>query len=382
LVTILLDELPLVALLDEHGEIDGRLFPNIARLAKASHWFRNATTTGSYTDLAVPSLHTGRYPSDREILAPTFESYPDNLFSLLDGSYRIFALETTTDLQPPALRRSGDADEARGGGAGLLRDTAAIAAHLVTPPPWNARLPAIDSGWATSGASRRRAMLWPGATRRRGASPHRSRRHVWRRRPRADAWARPAASCAASSRVTGPLSSTSIPSSPHMPWEYLPSGRSYYDPETVPGLIDKLTWADDRCWCSSRISGCCSSSRPPTAWSASCSIAWSARLARSRLVVLAADHGTVFTPGLSRRDLGRPRGRDPDRDHGRPPAGQAAAATRRRPPRRERGADRRSPDGGRRPRHRSALEGRRSLAGSIPTPWRARSDGSSCGSSS
>ena len=71
LVVVVFDEVPLSSLLDEQGlAIDATLFPSFSRLAATSHWFRNATTTGTFTELAVPSLHNGRYaPSDHQLTA-------------------------------------------------------------------------------------------------------------------------------------------------------------------------------------------------------------------------------------------------------------------------------------------------------------------------
>ena len=44
IVHVVLDELPQATLADADGRIDAELFPNFARLAEESTWYRNATT--------------------------------------------------------------------------------------------------------------------------------------------------------------------------------------------------------------------------------------------------------------------------------------------------------------------------------------------------
>ena len=64
-VVVILDEVPLVSLLDADRQIDRRLYPNFAALAGDGVWYRNATTVHDFTRWAVPSIVTGRYPSHR-----------------------------------------------------------------------------------------------------------------------------------------------------------------------------------------------------------------------------------------------------------------------------------------------------------------------------
>ena len=100
-VMVLLDELPLVSLLNSQGEVDERVYPNFARLAETSHWYRNATGVGSFTSYAVPSMLSGRWPEKK--LVPSYIQHPDNLFSFLAPDYRIRAFETITQLCDPAV---------------------------------------------------------------------------------------------------------------------------------------------------------------------------------------------------------------------------------------------------------------------------------------
>lgn len=99
-VVVVLDELPTVSLMDRRGRIDESLFPGFARLARSSTWYRNATTSETFTKEALPALLTGTYPF-RE-LGRSFD-YPRNLFSLLGDRYEIRAANVRPGLCPPDL---------------------------------------------------------------------------------------------------------------------------------------------------------------------------------------------------------------------------------------------------------------------------------------
>ena len=96
-VLIVLDELPLVSLL-EAGEIDARLYPNFAALAAEATFFRNATSVAARTVHSVPAIVTGQLP--RQPLAPVNAEFPGNLFAVLSASHDVHAFESVTDLCP------------------------------------------------------------------------------------------------------------------------------------------------------------------------------------------------------------------------------------------------------------------------------------------
>lgn len=100
-VLIVYDELPLVSLLDEHGEIDEHRYPNFARLASDSHWFSNGTTVQLASRFSVPSILSGTYPHLEGL--PTLEQYPKNLFTLLESSHHPVVNEAVTMLCPESM---------------------------------------------------------------------------------------------------------------------------------------------------------------------------------------------------------------------------------------------------------------------------------------
>ena len=131
-VMLLLDELPLRSLLSSNGEVDARVFPNFARLAKSSHWFRNGTGVNGLTQYAVPSMLTGRFPTKE--LAPSYIAHPDSLFSMLAPDYRIRSFESITQLCDPELCDETDPNPSDAGGfRGLFGEAWKVAKDLANP---------------------------------------------------------------------------------------------------------------------------------------------------------------------------------------------------------------------------------------------------------
>lgn len=129
-VMIVLDELPLVSLLDAENHIDAAQFPNIARLAGDATWFRNESSVAPSTPEAVPAILTGAYPTDPDAL-PDAREYPDNLFTLLGGTYRENVWEGVTRLCPEDICPE-DTGQSGGTLRGLLDDAADVWSRQVS----------------------------------------------------------------------------------------------------------------------------------------------------------------------------------------------------------------------------------------------------------
>jgi hypothetical protein len=132
IVFIFLDEFPQRDLLDAHGQIDGTLFPNFARLASLTTWFPNATGVSGWTPFAAPAMLSGRYP--QHAVAAHYLAYPQNLFTMLAGSYQLRVFETISELCPPQLCTEGGIGRPTGLYP-MLHDTAHIAKQIVSPNP-------------------------------------------------------------------------------------------------------------------------------------------------------------------------------------------------------------------------------------------------------
>lgn len=103
-VVVIFDSLAGMSLLDEHHQIDAARYPNFARLAGTSTYYRNASTVHHRTDNAVPSILSGRFPHGDQL--PVLSEYPLNLFTLLEesGQYQLTVFEPFTRLCPSSLR--------------------------------------------------------------------------------------------------------------------------------------------------------------------------------------------------------------------------------------------------------------------------------------
>ena len=76
IVLLTFDELPTTSLLDGNGKIDADLYPNFAKLAAGSTWYRNDTTVAPFTDAAMAADRSNlrievKYPSRSGRTEPT-----------------------------------------------------------------------------------------------------------------------------------------------------------------------------------------------------------------------------------------------------------------------------------------------------------------------
>ena len=145
LVMVVFDELPLNSLLNREGEIDPTRFPNFAALARDSYWFPETQSIADSTMYAIPALVTGRHPERRRL--PIAAEHSPTLFNLLARSHRMKVVESVTQLcpleicyplfQPTALDRLKS----------LTSDLSIIYCHLVLPREWTSNLPGIRRNW-------------------------------------------------------------------------------------------------------------------------------------------------------------------------------------------------------------------------------------------
>jgi hypothetical protein len=295
-ILLILDEISVISLMDQDGQIDSGLFPNFAAFAHDGTWFRNATTVSDATLNAVPAILTGILPEKeaggifevRQL--PTSQDYPNTLFSLLGGAYELKVFETATRLCPKDLcavgpRGGGLADRVRA----LLSDLSLVYLHVILPADLSAGLPIVTQQWSSF------------ATR----DPVRDhfRRVVGDRLGQFDGFL----NSFNGARARPGLHFLHV-MLPHVPWNYVPSGRSYgsaTDTFRIEGLHGQR-WALDE---------------------------WSIALAQQRhllqvalvdklvgqlmtrlkerdlydqsLIILTADHGVSFRPGDLSREVSK-----------------------------------------------------------------------------
>jgi hypothetical protein len=206
IVFVVFDELPLNSLLNAGGDIDAERSPNFAALAREAYWFRNASTVAPTTSDAVPAILSGRYPTGRRPM-PTLRNYPVNLFTTLARHYDIFASLRFQKLCPPRACQDNSAIAADTV-ASLLSDLGLVWLHIVLPQKLAEDLPPVTDDWAEFGRLRET---------RTGDIRH----------------SRGGTFAQFISSIDGQPARLHFIHSmlPHMPLEYVPSGRRYRGPD-------------------------------------------------------------------------------------------------------------------------------------------------------
>ncbi len=202
-VLVVFDQLPVSTLMRTVDEVDSELFPNFARLAATSTWFKNASACYKRTLLALPSILTGRLVRDHRLL-PRVEDHPQNLFTLLGGSHRMAVHERITQLCPPELldveRPQHDLLTRL---SALVDDTRYVVGHVVLPKEWAKILPSVTENWGAFGLG--------------GGTPLEAGETL-----RADNFRRFVDVFDDDERPTLSFLHLMLP---HVPWEYVPSGH-------------------------------------------------------------------------------------------------------------------------------------------------------------
>ncbi len=287
-VWIVLDELPTTSLMNAEGEIDAVRYPNFARLADDSTWYRNATTVHEHTTESVPAMLTGKLPEGGAL--PFAADHPNNLFTLLGDEYRLEVHESATRLCPNDLCPRND------GSLGhrlewLGRDIGWIYLHVALPEAYRDNLPEVTQTWMDFGDG----VDDPAGGRFNLEVDHMVGREMDRDQTRV------MDSMLARLEGDPAVLAYAHPMLPHSPWYLLPSGRRYANGARIPGLDVDTWWEDpwlvDQGWQRhllqtgyvDRMLGRTLDRLEETG------------LYEDTLVVLVADHGVSFQPGERRR---------------------------------------------------------------------------------
>jgi Sulfatase len=222
-VLVIFDEFPVQSLMDARGRVDARRYPNFARLAADSTWYRDTASVDQDTPYAVPAILDGRLPRQERL--PVAADHAQNIFSLLESRYELHVREDGTALCAPRL-----CTPAAGEGFGarmrsLSGDVTQAYGHLLLPDQVEFET-VPDTAEAV--ADNRR-------------TPRESKRHRYRRLHANLAGGRPqrfedfVAGIEGDSRPHLHLIHILLP---HVPFQYLPSGRRYRSSprEALPGL--------------------------------------------------------------------------------------------------------------------------------------------------
>jgi hypothetical protein len=286
-VMILFDEFPLTSLLNAKGRIDRRVYPNFAKLADQSTWYRNATGVAGYTPWALPAMLTGNYPAEAE--APSWTAYPDNLFTLLGQYYDVRAYETISQLCPPRLCPSLTGNLEQTGLRGVVSDSARVLKELLQPYDV-----AFDPNFFVAGSQAQEAAQ---PSRQAAAAQFRFRRLGRNQPARFDDFV---AGLRPSDRPTLHFLHLLLP---HAPWRYQPSGNEYnfetfgraFKSNRLPAALLGLSHQQHLlqvAYTDRLVGQVIDQLKAEGLWERS-------------LVVVGADHGTGWTPGEHTRALGQ-----------------------------------------------------------------------------
>jgi hypothetical protein len=299
IVVVLLDELPSDTLVDDQDRIDAKRFPGFGELAKNATWFRNAYTVYDSTERAQPAIMDGDLPAkDRQ---PISSDHPNSIFSLFAKTHRMNVDEEATSVCSQNVCTDTLDSESYGARvSSMAEDLGLVWLHVVSPPEIENSLTSVSENWGNFGGGDQTEATEPGPEERH------TRANLNRgRAARFQAWME---------RIEPgrrPALNFKHTLMPHVPWQYLPTGRLYRRApnDAIPGLstqsyedqgqLDVLLqrhflqtgFADyelQRLWKRLKSQGL---------WDES-------------LIVVAADHGVAFPHARERRRLSRSTARE------------------------------------------------------------------------
>lgn len=239
IVLVVFDEFNSTSLMTQEHLVDPDLYPNFAWLAERSHWFRNASSVASGTVAAVPAIFSGHYAHGGQ---PSLRDYPVNLFTVLGDAYTYNVYESASKLCPPQrcpvlikvplFQRI----------TSLFVDVAIVYLHLVTPKEFAAHLPDISQGWnnflVAGGEDNPGEPFAEGWRDFVESSLRNDREAIWRR-------------FIAAIPADGPSLNVLHSLLPHVPLEFLPSGKKYGTHKKVGIKNEKWQsdgWAVHQAW--------------------------------------------------------------------------------------------------------------------------------------
>jgi hypothetical protein len=100
-VIVVFDELPVSSLMNGDHRIDAARYPTFGALAKTSTWYRDAITVHDFTRFSVPAILSGRFSGDKSFAVA--DDHRQTLFELLGHSHELGDHEGVTRVCPTNL---------------------------------------------------------------------------------------------------------------------------------------------------------------------------------------------------------------------------------------------------------------------------------------
>jgi hypothetical protein len=230
IVVVLLDELPSNTLVDQNDRLDAKRYPGFGELAKNATWFRNAYTVYDSTERAQPAIMDGNLPEkDKQ---PISSDHPNSIFTIFAKSHRLNVDEEATSVCPSDLCKNQLGEEAYPKRiSSMAEDLGLVWLHVVSPPDIENDLTSVSENWGNFGGGDQTEVQAPSS----GSAVH-TRANLNRgRSARFQAWMERI--------VPGhrPALNFKHTLMPHVPWQYLPSGRLYrrQPNDAIPALSNQ-----------------------------------------------------------------------------------------------------------------------------------------------
>ena len=230
IVVVLLDELPTNTLVDAQGKLDTDRFPGFGELAENATWFENAYTVYDSTERAQPAIMDGNLPEkDKQ---PISGDHPNSIFTLFGKTHRMNVSEEATTVCSRDVCEDERLDESYPDRmSSMTEDLGLVWLHVVAPPDIESELTSVSENWGNFGGAAEDEAAAP--TQDLGPRARAVRAKLNGGRPaRFQEWIdsiRPGRRPALNFKHT---------LLPHVPWQYLPSGRRYrrQPNDVIPGL--------------------------------------------------------------------------------------------------------------------------------------------------
>jgi Sulfatase len=229
IVVVLLDELPSNTLVDANDQLDTKRYPGFAELARNATWFKNAYTVYDSTERAQPAIMDGDLPAkDRQ---PISSDHPNSIFSLFAKSHRMNVSEEATSVCSRDLCKDTHPEESYGDRIeSMSEDLGLVWLHVVSPPNIENDLASVSENWGNFGGSGDEEAVSDGSPKASTRSNLNGGRAV-----RFQEWI--------DKIVPGrrPALNFKHTLMPHVPWQYLPSGKRYRKApnDAIPGLSNQ-----------------------------------------------------------------------------------------------------------------------------------------------
>ena len=231
IVVVLLDELPSNTLVDENDELDTARYPGFAELARTGTWFKNAFTIYDSTERAQPAIMDGDLPAKDRL--PISADHPNSIFSLFAKTHRLNVSEEATTVCSRDLCEDTRMDEPYGDRiSSMSEDLGLVWLHVVSPPGIEEDLNSVSENWGDFGGS--------GGSGSGNSSSDNNRTNTRSnlaggRRARFEEWVD---QIKPGQRPSLNFKHTLMP---HVPWQFMPSGRRYrrQPNDVVPGLSNQ-----------------------------------------------------------------------------------------------------------------------------------------------